>query len=212
MEESLGNLINSLEISKKSELNGLIKERISEFKEVGNSTSSDIFKELCFCILTANCAAEKCMYVQEELADEVLKLNEEELASRLKELGYRFPNVRAKYIYEAREYAKNLKEMIQSFASSEDLRLFLAKNIKGLGFKEASHFLRNIGYEDLAIIDFHIIDVLSSHKLLEKPKTITKKKYLEIEEILRKIGKTVNLNLAELDLYLWHMETGKILK
>ena len=43
-------------------------------------------------------------------------------------------------------------------------------------------------------------------------KWVAKKKYLEIEEILKEIGKQLNLSLAELDLYLWYMETGKILK
>ncbi|MCK4901793.1 MAG: hypothetical protein KAS76_00435 [Thermoplasmatales archaeon] len=75
-----------------------------------------------------------------------------------------------------------------------------------------SHFLRNVGFDDYAIIDFHIIDILVDNKLIEKPKTLTKKKYLEIEDLLRKLAKETNLTLAELDLYLWYMETGKILK
>jgi N-glycosylase/DNA lyase len=37
-------------------------------------------------------------------------------------------------------------------------------------------------------------------------------KYLEIENFLMKIAKKLNLSLAELDLYLWYIETGKILK
>jgi len=87
------------------------------------------------------------------------------------------------------------------------------KNIKGLGFKEASHFLRNIGFKNLAIIDFHIVDLLIKHKLIDKkPKSLSKSKYLEIEEKLKKIANELNLSLGELDLYLWYMETGKILK
>ena len=84
--------------------------------------------------------------------------------------------------------------------------------MKGLGYKEASHFLRNIGFDNYAIIDFHIIDILYDNKLIQKPKTITKNKYLEIEDLLKKIAKKTNLTLAELDLYLWYIETGKILK
>ena len=86
------------------------------------------------------------------------------------------------------------------------------KHVRGLGWKEASHFLRNIGYTDFAIIDFHIIDVLTKYNIIEKPTVLTKRKYLEIEEFLRKIARKSDLNLAELDLYLWYMETGKILK
>ena len=40
----------------------------------------------------------------------------------------------------------------------------------------------------------------------------TKKKYQEIEDLLKNIAKETDLTLAELDLYLWYMETGKILK
>ena len=84
--------------------------------------------------------------------------------------------------------------------------------MKGLGYKEASHFLRNIGFDDFAIIDFHIIDILSRYNLIEKPKALTKKRYLKIENLLKEIAKKSNLSLAELDLYLWYMETGKVLK
>ena len=86
------------------------------------------------------------------------------------------------------------------------------RNIKGIGYKEASHFLRNIGYTEYAIIDFHIVDLLVKNNLLQKPKAITKTKYLEIELLLKSIGNKLNLNMAELDLYLWFLETGKILK
>jgi len=68
-------------------------------------------------------------------------------------------------------------------------------------YKEASHFLRNIGSTNLAIIDFHIINLLINYGLIEKPKTITCKKYLEIEGLLREIADKLDLNLAELDLY-----------
>ena len=86
------------------------------------------------------------------------------------------------------------------------------KNVKGLGYKEASHFLRNTGRKNVAIIDFHIADLLENHRLIEKPKTISKAKYLEIENVLKKIGMKAGMHQSELDLYLWYMETGKILK
>jgi SAM-dependent methyltransferase len=80
----------------------------------------------------------------------------------LRELGHRFPNTRAKYIVEARKHAKDLKKIVHStFDNVDALREWLADNVKGLGFKESSHFLRNIGFEDVAIIDFHIIDFLA---------------------------------------------------
>ena len=78
--------------------------------------------------------------------------------------------------------------------------------------KEASHFLRNIGYKNLAIIDFHILDLLEKHRLIEKPKTLSPKNYAIIENILKSIAQKTNTSLGELDLYLWYKETGKILK
>ena len=92
------------------------------------------------------------------------------------------------------------------------MREWVVKNIKGLGYKEASHFLRNIGYKNYAIIDFHIVDVLAKYNLIEKPKTMTKKKYFEMEQLLKTIGNRLHLNMAELDLYLWYLETGKPLQ
>jgi N-glycosylase/DNA lyase len=130
----------------------------------------------------------------------------------LKGLGHRYPGMRARFIVEARKHKNSLKETIQSFGSEENAREWLAKNVKGLGYKEASHFLRNIGFDNLAIIDFHIIDILAKHGMIERPKTLTKKKYLEIEGVLKRIAKKLGMNLAELDLYLWCAETGKVLK
>ncbi|MEM2130132.1 MAG: N-glycosylase, partial [Candidatus Bathyarchaeia archaeon] len=119
---------------------------------------------------------------------------------------------RAKYIVEARKYVDNLESIISSSNNKQELREWLAAEIKGIGIKEASHFLRNVGFSDFAIIDFHIINVLVKHRLIEEPRTLTKKRYLEIEEMLKRIAEKAGLNLAELDLYLWFIETGKILK
>ena len=141
-----------------------------------------------------------------------MNLSEDKLAEELKVLGHRYPKSRAKYIVEARRYIDSLKEIIEKFKDENELRKWLVENIKGIGYKEASHFLRNIGFSDLAIIDFHIIDILAKYKLIQKPKTLTERKYLEIENLLRRIAKKLSASLAELDLYLWYMETGKILK
>ena len=99
--------------------------------------------------------------------------------------------------------------------TGKERREKLVKMIKGLGMKEASHFLRNIGFKDVAIVDFHIIDLLKREGLTDfdrKTSGLSKGKYLEIEGVLEKLGKELGMNLAELDLYLWYMETGKILK
>ena len=205
-------LLESIENLKNSEVKNLVNTRIREFKENGAKSNGEIFIELCFCILTANFNAEKAIKIQTEIGKDFLTLPESQLAEKLKRLGHRYPNTRAKYIVKARKYKNSLKEVSSSFNVEDELREWLVKNIKGIGYKEASHFLRNIGYTNFAIIDFHITDLLARYKLLEKPKTLTKKEYFKIENLLREIAEKSNLNLAELDLYLWYMETGKILK
>lgn len=205
-------LLESIEKLKDSEIKNLVEVRIKEFKENGEKTSSELFKELCFCILTANFNAEKSIKIQEKIGDGFLTLPEFKLAEELKKLGHRYPGVRAKYIVEARRYKDSLREIINSIGEGAKIREWLAKNIRGIGYKEASHFLRNIGYTDLAILDFHILNILAKHGIIEKPKALTRKKYLQIENILKKIAENLKLNLAELDLYLWYLETGKILK
>ena len=149
--------------------------------------------------------------IQRDINNGFLLLSEEELADKLKKLGHRYPKSRARYIVRAREY-KNLLEKVVKSHNEREIREWLVKNIKGIGYKEASHFLRNIGFKNLAIIDFHIIDLLSRYNLIGKPRSLSKRRYLEIEGLLRKIAEKVGVSLAELDLYLWYMETGKVLK
>lgn len=193
--------INSL---KRTKIEELINRRAQEFKELGRKPKNEIFRELCFCLLTANFDAERAIKIQYAVGDGFITLSEKSLAATLRTLGYRYPNVRAKYIVEAREYVGSLASHME--------REWLVESVKGLGYKEASHFLRNIGYDDYAIVDFHIVDLLVRHNLIKKPKTLSRVKYLEIEEILRKIAKKSGLTLAKLDLYLWFLETNKVLK
>ena len=187
---------------KKSDIKNLIDERICQFKSVKNKGEDALFIELCFCLMTANFDAARAIKIQNDIGKGFLTLSEKDLAKELIRSGHRFPNARAKYIYEARKHAKSLKLD----------RDWLVENIKGLGYKESSHFLRNVGCDDYAIIDFHIIDILVEYKLIKKPKALNKTRYFEIEKVLRKLADASDLTLAELDFYLWYMETGKILK
>ncbi|MHA1725118.1 MAG: N-glycosylase/DNA lyase [Promethearchaeota archaeon] len=205
-------LIASINQLQKTRIKDFIKERIREFENMRSKPFNEIFKELCFCLMTANCSAEKCLEIHEKINNEFLSLSEHQLSLKLKKFGYRFPKVRASYIIEARNSMEQLESILSGTHDDKLLRKQLVKHIKGLGYKEGSHFLRNIGFKNLAIIDFHIIDVLAKNGLISKPKTLTRKKYLEIEKTLKEIAERMNLTLAELDLYLWYLETNKILK
>ena len=207
----LDDLVGKIEKLKQSEIAQTVDNRVQEFKKLDRNSDEELFKEMCFCILTANFSAEKSIKIQDEIGESFLTDSKEELAKKLKNLGHRFPNARATYISESLKCKNKLKEIVRFYDTSE-LREWIVKNVRGLGYKEASHFLRNIGFDDYAIIDFHIVDILAEYRLIERPKTLTKKKYLEIENLLKEIASKTGLTLAELDLYLWYMETGKILK
>jgi N-glycosylase/DNA lyase len=203
-------LINKIKELQKSEIKSVIENRLKEFEEIKNSHQK-IFSELCFCILTANSTAENCIRVQKEVEDKFEELDELNLAKELKEKGCRFHTKRAGYICRARS---NKEELIKNINNKEEkeLRNWIADNIIGLGMKESSHFLRNIGFKNSAIIDFHILDILEKEGLIKKPNKLDKRAYLKIEEVLENLAKQVDLNLSELDLYLWYLETGKVLK
>jgi N-glycosylase/DNA lyase len=205
-------LLNKLNELRQSEVKQTVDKRIKEFEEAGKKHSNEIFKELCYCIMTANFNAVKSMKIQEEIGNGFLTLPEAKLKQKMRELGHRFPNMRADFILAARKHKDTIKDTIQSFKDENELRQWIAENIKGLGYKESSHFLRNIGYKNCAIIDFHIVDLLVKHNLVKRPKTLTKNNYLEIEKTLKELSEKSGLNLAELDLYLWYMETDSILK
>jgi len=206
-------LLRSIKALKAGPVGAKVRRRMQEFRRAGKGTGERIFSELCFCILTANYTAEGGIRIQKDIGSKFCTMDEAGLAKKLKKLGHRFPNARAKYIAEARKHRVDLSK-VYATCSSNEMREWLAENVKGLGYKEASHFLRNIGATDLAIIDFHIIEILVKHKLIKRPKskTLAKKRYLEIEKVLATLAAKAGVTLAELDLYLWYMETGKILK
>jgi N-glycosylase/DNA lyase len=207
----MNDLLSTINNLKHSTIQTKIQQRIKEFKTIDTHSAEELFKELCFCILTANFNAERSIHIHSHLSEFFCTDTKETLAKKLRQQGYRFPNTRATFIVESAAKKDKLPIIIQTL-QHEERRAWLVENIKGLGYKEASHFLRNIGYDDYAIIDFHILDLLERYHHIKRPKTLTKKKYIEIEGRLQKIARHTHLTLAELDLYLWYLETGKILK
>jgi len=196
-----------VESLKRDSINKTIKERIREFDLIKDKGEKEIFRELAFCILTAGTSAELGIKTIDHLGDVIFSGTEREIQKKLKEV-YRFYNLRANYLHLARFSFPNIN------LNSKNVRDDLVLGVKGLGMKEASHFLRNIGYKDYAIVDFHIVDFLVRNNLMKplKSKSLNKNKYLEAENILKKIAEKTNLSLGELDLYLWYLETGKVLK
>ena len=206
-------LISAVKSLMKGEVSRLVEKRVEEFEKFKNLSVEEIFKELAFCLMTANFSAEKAIRIQEKIGDGFIRLEKEKLEEKLRLYGHRYPHARAEYIVEARRVMPKLREILYSGSEEKRIRRWLIKNVKGLGYKEASHFMRNVGLFDVAIIDRHILKIMLKHGLINSiPKSLTAKIYLEIEEKLENISKILGLPLGILDLYLWYLETGKILK
>jgi len=209
---SLETVVRSVERLKSSEVSELVAEKMREFKEFGRKGNEVWFSELCFCILTANSTAKLGLKIQGELGDGFLTLPKKELTRRLKELGHRFYNKRADFIVSARKFER-MKDIITKFSDVQRAREWLTENVDGIGWKEASHFLRNVGFEDVAILDRHILALMREQGLIgQVPRTLTRRRYLEIEEKLKELAEKIGLSLAELDLYMWYLKTGQVLK
>jgi len=191
----------------------LIARRMREFKELGRKGNEEWFSELCFCILTANSTARRGMKIQRELGSKgFLTLPLEELRHKLRAAGHRFSNTRAHFIFEARRF-RNIKNIIERFKDARQARGWLVENVRGLGYKESSHFLRNVGFDELAILDRHVLSVLHEYGLIDEvPRSLTRGRYMDIEEKLVGLAEKLGLTLGELDLYLWYLKTGKVLK
>lgn len=207
---------NVLKLKNVSAIKKQVENRLKEFSSYKNKKTDEWFSELCFCLLTANSKAHTAINIQKELGPFGFKNhNHSELSQCIRRNKHRFHNNKAKFIIEARPHI-DIKQKISSATKNggeSEAREWLVKNIKGLGYKESSHFLRNTGHFNLAILDRHILNLMVEHgMLLEKPKGLNRKKYLDIEEKLRVVAKKAKMSMAELDFYMWYMKTGEVLK
>ena len=193
-----------------------ISRRIEEFRQLGERgevefdfrpfldliVNANIRTELAFCISTANSSATAGLRFQKLLGGGM------EVHAALRSAGVRFHNRKAEYIREAFENFKLVEKALE-YKSSIARKILL--KIKGLGMKEASHFLRNVGRGDVAIIDRHILRWLSTQGY-EIPRSMTIKEYIKTEKILIEIAEEEGKSLAEMDLRIWSEMTGKVLK
>lgn len=190
-----------------------IRKRLEEFRQRHGSDRKEIFEELCFCLFTPQSKAVSCDKAVKDLKRSGLLFKGDRSAIRNKLKGVRFPNNKTEYLLCARTKYRGVRKMLRSREAAEN-REWLVQNIKGMGYKEASHFLRNIGLgRDMAILDVHILKNLKRHGVIGKiPASMSKKAYLDIEERMRRFSKRIKIPLDELDLLFWSQETGLIFK
>ena len=198
----------------------LVENREKHFDNVWKKASEEeIFAELVFCLFTPQSKAVSCWAAVNELADKnmIFKASPEEIAETINKV--RFRNNKANYAVEARNLftvngKMKIKEKLASFDNIYELRDWIVKNIKGIGYKEAGHFLRNIGIgKNLAILDRHILKNLKMFGAIKEiPDTLTHKIYEQIERDMHRFSKKTGIPMPHLDMILWCKESGGIFK
>ncbi len=197
-----------------------IRRRLAEFESIWKrGTDADLWEEMVFCFFTGGCSAKMGMRSINAVKMLLADGEQPDLAKALTGV-HRYPNARSRYIVASRSFLRehcgmNLRTKLQSFDCDLARRDWLVKEkgIKGLGYKEASHYLRNIGFSGYAILDKHVLRCLHELKIIEEPKPPnTRSKYLRVEEKLKQLAKRAEIDFDELDLVLWSMKTGEILK
>jgi N-glycosylase/DNA lyase len=199
-----------------------IRKRLGEFDEVWRKGSdARLWEELVYCIFTAGASARMGLDSVAAVRPLLLDGEAKAMTKALKAAGaHRFPVARPQYIVVTRNYFRvqfdmALRKRLREFSDPVERRDWLAqeKQVKGLGYKEASHFLRNIGVKGHAILDKHVMRCLAEVGVVDSAKPPqTRRKYLEVEQELIRFAKDIRVDFDELDLVLWSMKTGEILK
>jgi len=197
-----------------------IHARLEDFRRVGSLPDERLFEELCFCILAVQSKAHSADSAVHALAEAGLLWpgRPRQLAAFLRHRT-RFHNHKASFIVRARdrffpEDGPLLSRSLDALPDPTAARVWLVDEIDGLGWKEASHFLRNIGRGDhLAILDRHILRNLIRHGVIHgMPRSLTSKRYLAIESRMKRFADEVKIPMAAIDLLFWSRETGEIFK
>lgn len=194
-----------------------IESRLQDFSRIWKEASEEeLFRELVFCLLTPQSKARTCWRAVERLERKCMikEAGPEEITREL--VGVRFNLRKGDYICLARSRFSScsLRDTLAGFSDAFAAREWLVANIKGLGYKEASHFLRNIGLGgDLAILDRHILKNLALLGVIDEvPASPSKKLYLEIEKKMIDFSREAKIPMPHLDLLLWYKEAGEVFK
>jgi N-glycosylase/DNA lyase len=194
-----------------------IEARLMDFLRIWETASDEeLFRELVFCLLTPQSKAKTCWKAVQRLERKCIMADAVPAQISESLVGVRFHQRKGEYICLARNMfsSRSLRATLAEFTDATAAREWLVKNVKGLGYKEASHFLRNIGLgEDLAILDRHILKNLALLGVIkEVPSSPTKRVYLEIEREMTAFSQEVKIPMGHLDLLLWYKEAGEVFK
>jgi len=182
-------------------------------------TDEEIFYSLCFCLMAPQTTFKANTKVINNLKEidfyrQNYSLKNKSFLELIKPA--RFYNNKARYLIEAKKKFPEIIEKIDQWIKiyqrddlmSIGVRDWLVINVKGLGMKASSHFLRNLGDINLAIIDTHIIKFLSKYNVYVIGSISSKGQYIEAEYLFQQIAKENKLTTAELDAYVWKTYSG----
>ena len=190
-----------------------IRRRLAEFRAVD---PSEYFYELAYCLLTPQTSAENAGKVVEELqrlSFHSLPVDPEPIL-RNRSTYIRFHTTKSKHLLKLKDDAPTILKALSELRDASAKREWLVNNVMGLGYKEATHFLRNVGLnEGLAILDRHILRNLKRYGAIRSvPKSLSRKQYLSLERSFARFSQRIGISLDELDLVFWSTETGMIRK
>ncbi|MEZ5617526.1 MAG: hypothetical protein R3E40_04520 [Rhodocyclaceae bacterium] len=144
-----------------------------------NLSEADLRRELVACVLGSQVRFETAVSALDKLKTAGLlkcswwrKIKDEGFEREVYDClsrGYRFPRARAKQLAGARDALakKSLTIRLSEGVSPRAMRVDLIDAIPGLGPKQASMFLRNIGWSvELAILDTHVLRFMELKQLL----------------------------------------------
>lgn len=194
------------------ELKSRIRKRLEYFSRV---PQEKYFYELCFCLCTPQSKATNALQVQNKLEQMDFFNQGFDPTSLLRDpQNYiRFHNQKAKRLMKAIETYPAVLSVLNADADNKHKRFAIKQLVNGFGMKESSHFLRNIGYRNLAILDRHILKHLVLCGIYDKiPNVASHKNYLNVEQRFMEFSEDIEIPMDELDILFWSYETGEILK
>ena len=129
---------------------------------------------------------------------------------RLRQVRPRFPN-RMAHLWAAtaatlRDRRQSLHGLLQASRSARDARRRLVQIVCGFGPKQASLFLRRVGYSaQLAILDVHILDYLSAARQVRVSHGAVSRlsEYEHIENEFRRFANEVGQPVGRVDIATW---------
>jgi N-glycosylase/DNA lyase len=183
-------------------------------------SEEELFSELASCIIGSRITFEKAKNVSELLKrNELLtpqglieqpRTYEKRIHSILREQKCLYAKSKARYIVSTSisiysNKHTSIRKILETANDQYAARDILVELCLGIGFKQASLFLRNIHYaDDLAILDTHVINYMRLMGLEDDVgQGLTQRMYLSYEDRLRKYSEKFNTSVAQLDISIW---------